>query len=73
MKITYLFAGVLILGFAGAAVADDQFFVVQLKDKSWRVITEKSTIDGKEVMQVGKQVYQTREEAEADIKVMVNP
>jgi hypothetical protein len=24
-------------------------------------------IDGKEVMQVGKQVYQTRDEAEADI------
>jgi hypothetical protein len=46
MKITYLFSGVLILGFAGAAV------------------------DGKEVMQVGKQVYQTREEAEADIKVI---
>jgi hypothetical protein len=75
MKITYLFAGVLILGFAGAAVADDQFFVfIQLKDKNCRVITDKATIDGKEVMQVGKQVYQTREEAEANIKVIcVNP
>jgi hypothetical protein len=44
MKITYLFAGVLILGFAGAAVADDQFFVfIQLKDKNCRVITDKAT------------------------------
>ena len=35
MKITYLFAGVLILGFADAAVADDQFFVfIQLKDRT---------------------------------------
>ncbi len=34
MKLTYLFAGVLILGFAGAAVADDQFFAVQLRTRA---------------------------------------
>ena len=64
-------AAALILGFAGAAVAaQNQFFIVQDKDKNCRIIESKPDVADKQVLQVGKEVYQTREEAEVDIKVI---
>jgi hypothetical protein len=69
MKFTYVLAAALILGFAGAAVAaENHFFIVKDKDKNCRIITEKPKIEDKQVVQIGKEVYQTREEAEADMR-----
>jgi hypothetical protein len=71
MKLNYALAAALILGFAGAAVAtQNQFFIVQDKDKHCRIIESKPDVADKQTLQVGKEVYQTREEAEVDIKVI---
>lgn len=71
MKLNYVQAAALIVGFAGAAVAaQNQFFIVQDKDKNCRIIESKPDVSDKQTIQVGKQVYQTREEAEVDIKVI---
>jgi glucose dehydrogenase len=71
MKLTYVLATALILGTAGAAVAaQNQFFIVQDKDKNCRIIESKPDVADKQVVQLGKEVYQTREEAEVDIKVV---
>ena len=71
MKLNYSIAVALIIGFAGAAVAaQNQFFIVQDKDKNCRIIESKPDVADKQTIQVGKEVYQTREEAEVDIKVI---
>ncbi|MGO8841290.1 MAG: hypothetical protein ACLQF1_09210 [Methyloceanibacter sp.] len=71
MKLNYALVAALILGFAGAAVAaQHQFFIVQDKDKNCRIVESKPDVADKQVVQVGKEVYQTREEAEVDIKVI---
>jgi len=68
MKLNYALAAALILGSAGAA--QHQFFIVQDKDKNCRIVESKPDVADKQVVQVGKEVYQTREEAEVDIKVI---
>ena len=71
MKLNYVLAAALSVGFAGAAVAaQNQFFIVQDKDKNCGIIESKPDVSDKQTIQVGKQVYQTREEAEVDIKVI---
>ena len=65
MRLTYLLAGALIVSFAGAAVAaQNQFFIVQDKDKHCRIIESEPDVSDKQSVQVGKEFYQTREEAE---------
>jgi hypothetical protein len=75
MKLNYVLAAALIVGFAGAAVAaQNQFFIVQDKDKHCRIIEGKPDVVVDQTMKVGKQSYPSREEAEVDIKVVcVNP
>jgi hypothetical protein len=71
MKLSHLLAAALIVGFAGTAVAaQNQFFIVKDKDKHCRIIESKPDVADKQSIQVGKEVYQTREEAEVDIKVI---
>ena len=70
MSLKYALTAILVLGFAGCALAANQFYIVQDKDKNCRVVEEKPVSDETMVVQIGKQAYQTREEAEADIKVV---
>jgi hypothetical protein len=71
MKLNYVLAAALIVSFAGAAVAEqNQFFIVQDKDKNCRIIEGKPDVVEDQTMKVGKQSYPTREEAEVDIKVV---
>jgi pyruvate/2-oxoglutarate dehydrogenase complex dihydrolipoamide dehydrogenase (E3) component len=75
MKLNYLLAAALIVGFAGAAVAEqNKFFIVQDKDKNCRIIEGKADVVDNQTVKVGKESYPSREEAEVDIKVVcVNP
>jgi len=71
MKLNDILVAALIVGFAGAAVAEqNQFFIVQDKDKNCRIIEGKPDVVEDQTMKVGKQSYPTREEAEVDIKVV---
>ena len=61
-----------VLGFAGAAFAADadQFVIIQDANKNCRVV-EKNVVSEDELgMQIGKQAYPSREEANIDLKVV---
>jgi hypothetical protein len=61
-----------VLGFAGAAFAADvgQFVIIQDANKNCRVV-EKNVVSEAELgMQIGKQAYPSREEANIDLKVV---
>ena len=60
------------LGFAGTALAADSNSFVIIKDKSQncRVIEQKTVSEDQLGMQVGKQSYGSREEANIDVKVL---
>jgi hypothetical protein len=67
----YALTAALVLGFAGAAVAADNGFVI-IKDanKHCRILEKKVVSEDELGMQVGKQGYPTREEANIDVKVL---
>ena len=70
--IKYALAAVLVLGFAGVASATDgsQFVIIKDANKHCRVIEQKMVTDDQLGMQIGKQAYPTRSEANIDVKVI---
>jgi hypothetical protein len=72
MTLKYAVAAVVVLGFAGAAYADDtsQFVIIKDANKHCRVV-EKSLVSEDELgMQIGKQGYPSMDEANIDLKVV---
>ena len=72
MTLKLTLATAFLLGFAGAALAADagQFVIIQDANKNCRVV-EKNVVSESELgMQIGKQAYPSREEANIDLKVV---
>ena len=72
MTLKYVVAAAVVLGFAGAAYADDtsKFVIIKDANKHCRVV-EKSVVSEAELgMQVGKQAYPSMDEANIDLKVV---
>jgi hypothetical protein len=61
-----------VLGFAGPALAADagQFVIIQDANKDCRVVEKKVVSEAELGMQIGKQGYPSREEANIDLKVV---
>jgi hypothetical protein len=72
MSVKYAVAAALIVGFAGAAIAADasQFVIIKDKNQHCRVIDKKVVSEDELGMQIGKQGYPTREEANIDVQVI---
>jgi hypothetical protein len=72
MSVKCAFAAALIFGFAGAAIAADasQFIIIKDKNQHCRVIDKKVVSEDELGMQIGKQGYPTREEANIDVQVI---
>jgi hypothetical protein len=72
MSLKYALAAALVVGFAGAAVAADgsQFVIIKDKNQHCRVIEQNLVSEDELGMQIGKQAYPTREEANIDVKVV---
>jgi hypothetical protein len=70
--VKYALAAVLVLGFAGAASAaqGNQFVIIKDKNQNCRVVEQNLVSEDELGMQVGKQGYPTREEANIDLKVV---
>jgi hypothetical protein len=66
MARTCLLIVVLLLGFADSALAN--WWIVRASDKKCLVVDIEPSGEDKSVTKVGKDVYQTSEEAEADVK-----
>jgi hypothetical protein len=70
MKLKYVLTAALVLGFAAPVLAADNFLIIKDKDKHCRVIEQKTVSEDQLGMQIGKQAYPTREEANVDVKVL---
>ncbi len=72
MSVKYALAAVLVLGFAGTAIAADadQFVIVKDANKHCRVIEKQVASESNLGEQVGKQAYPSFEEATIDLKVV---
>lgn len=70
MKLKYALTAALVLGFAAPAFAADNFLIIKDKDKHCRVIEQKTVSEDQLGMQIGKQAYPSREEANIDVKVL---
>ena len=70
--VKYTLAAALIFGFAGAAIAADasQFVIIKDANKHCRIIDKKLVSEDELGMQIGKQGYPTREEANIDVQVI---
>ena len=70
--VKYTLAAALIFGFAGAAIAADasQFVIIKDANQHCRIIDKKLVSEDELGMQIGKQAYPTREEANIDVKVL---
>ena len=66
MACRLLLIAVLLLGFADPALAN--WWIVRASDEKCLVVDIEPTGKDKNVTKVGKDVYQTREQAEADVK-----
>jgi len=68
----YVFTAAIVFGFAGVALAADgsQFVIIKDKDQHCRVIEQNMVSEEQLGMQVGKQAYPSREEANIDVKVI---
>jgi len=51
-------------------MAADSFVIIKDKDKHCRVIEQKTVSEDQLTMQIGKQGYPSREEANIDVKVL---
>lgn len=69
MKATALIAGLLVISFAGTAMADEYYIVKQPDQKTCTVVTTKPT-DKEVVTQIGPLAFKTRQEAENRIKTV---
>jgi hypothetical protein len=70
MSLKYVLAAALVVGFAGAAFAADSFLIIKDKNKHCRVIEQHLVSQDQLTMQIGKQGYPTRDEANIDVKVL---
>jgi hypothetical protein len=72
MTFKYVIAAAVVLGFAGAAIADDtsQFVIIKDANKHCRVVEKKLVSEDELGMQIGKQGYPSRDEANIDLKVV---
>ena len=72
MTVKYVLAAALVLGFPASAFAADgsQFVIIKDKNKHCRIIQQNMVSDDQLTMQVGKQGYPTRDEANIDVKVL---
>ena len=70
MKLKYALTTALVLGFAVPAFAADSFVILKDNNKHCRVIEQKTVSEDQLTMQIGKQGYPTREEANIDVKVL---
>ena len=70
MKLKYALTAALVLGFAMPAMAADSFLILKDQNKHCRVIENNVVSEDQMKMQVGKQSYPTREEANIDVKVI---
>ena len=72
MIVKYALTAALVLGFAGAALAADgsQFVIIKDKNKHCRIIEQNMVSEDQLTMQIGKQGYPSREEANIDVKVL---
>lgn len=70
--VKYTLAAALIFGFAGAAIAADasQFVIIKDANQHCRIIDKKLVSEDELGMQIGKQGYPTREEANIDVQVI---
>jgi hypothetical protein len=70
--VKYALTAALVFGFAGAAFAADgsQFVIIKDKNQQCRIIEQNLVSEDQLTMQVGKQGYPTREEANIDVKVL---
>ncbi|MGZ8400312.1 MAG: hypothetical protein ACXWVI_03290 [Methyloceanibacter sp.] len=68
----YVLTAAIVFGFAGVALAADgsQFVIIKDKDQHCRVIEQNMVSEEQLGMQVGKQAYPSREEANIDVKVI---
>lgn len=68
----YVVTAAIVFGFAGVALAADgsQFVIIKDKDQHCRVIEQNMVSEEQLGMQVGKQAYPSREEANIDVKVI---
>jgi hypothetical protein len=68
----YALAAALVFGFAGTALAADgsQFVIIKDKNQHCRIIEQNMVSEDQLTMQVGKQAYPSREEADIDVKVI---
>ena len=66
MAYRFLLIGVLMLAFADPALAN--WWIVRAADEKCLVVDMEPSGNDKNVTKVGKDVYQTREQAEADVK-----
>ena len=70
MNLKYALTAALVLGFAMPAMAADSFLIIKDQNKHCRVIENNVVSEDQMKMQVGKQSYPTREEANIDVKVI---
>jgi hypothetical protein len=70
--VKYALTAALVLGFAATAFAasGSQFVIIKDKNKHCRIIQQNMVSDDQLTMQVGKQGYPTRDEANIDVKVL---
>jgi hypothetical protein len=66
----YALTAALVFGFAGAALAADNFVIIKDANKHCRILEKKVVSEDELGMQVGKQGYPSREEANIDVKVL---
>jgi hypothetical protein len=70
MKLSYVLTAALVLGVALPVMAADSFLIIKDQNKHCRVIENNVVSEDQMKMQVGKQSYPTREEANIDVKVI---
>ncbi len=70
MTMKYILAAALVFGFVGAASAANQFVIIKDKNQHCRAIEQNVVSEDQLGMQVGKQSYGSREEANIDVKVL---
>jgi hypothetical protein len=70
MNLRHILALALILGCAAPAFAAKGFWIVRGPDKKCAVVETEPSATETTVTRVGKDVYVTREEAEADVAVV---
>ena len=72
MTLKYAIAAAAVLGFAGAAYADDvsQFVIIKDANKHCRVVEKNLVSEAELGMQIGKQGYPSMDEANIDLKVV---